>query len=360
MLYLDSMKPTSPASSPSRFLALDYLRGFFIIVIIIDHLWRWPNLFEFISGRGELWSSAAQGFIIISGLLIGYIRGYKNRNQPLWEITKKLLKRGLTLYVWMFITTTLLVSASWFFSFRGNIAFIPIHVGDWNQLLINTLRLDYAHTLTHFLYLYAIFLALSPAAIWLLRRGYAWVVVVASCLLWLLGIGKDMEWLQWQILFFLPTIVGFYLQPLLQAHLRLTKKHQLVLAFSTIAVTLGTMIASAIIILPYTPGDYVNTIFGKDPVTLPTVLISFVWFYGLVQLFHLLLPVLERWFKWLLLPFGQRSLTAYILHTLPLMAIQFLFDSTTNIWINTLYTIACIAATRLLIAIPHINRFVPR
>src|SRR6478752_2733089 len=101
------MKPTIPASSASRFLALDYLRGFFIIVIIVDHLWRWPSLFEFISGRGELWSSAAQGFIIISGLLIGYIRGYKNRDQPLWGITKKLLKRGLTLYVWMFITTTL-------------------------------------------------------------------------------------------------------------------------------------------------------------------------------------------------------------------------------------------------------------
>lgn len=354
------MKPTTSAASASRFLALDYLRGFFIIVIIVDHLWRWPNFFEFISGRGELWSSAAQGFVIISGLLIGYIRGYKNRDQPLTEVTKKLLKRGLTLYVWMFITTTLLVSASWLFSFRGNIADIPIPVGDWGALILNTLRLDYAHTLTHFLYLYALFLALSPLAIWLLRRGKAWILFIATWALWVVGLHFDVEWLLWQVLFFVPAIAGWYLKPLIDAHLRLPKAWQLTISYSVILLTVTSMVASALVILPNEPGAYKNILFGKDPITLATVLISFVWFYGLVQLFHLLLPFLERWLKWLLLPFGQRSLTAYILHTLPLMATQFFFDSTTNIWINTLYAVVCIVATRLLIAIPHINRLVPR
>ena len=75
----------------SRMLALDYLRGFFIVIIVIDHLWRWPNMFEYVSGRGELWASAAEGFVIISGLLVGYVRGYKNRNQPLLEVSKKLI-----------------------------------------------------------------------------------------------------------------------------------------------------------------------------------------------------------------------------------------------------------------------------
>lgn len=354
------MKSLPPASAAARFLALDYLRGFFIVVIIIDHLWRWPNILQFISGRGELWSSAAEGFVIISGLLIGYIRGYKNRDLPLWDVTKKLWKRGVTLYLWMIITTTLLVSASWFFSFRGNIAAVPIAAGDWGALIWSMLRLDYAHTLTHFLYLYAIFLALSPLVIWLFRHGKAWIVFVVSWVLWYVGYRIDLEWLIWQVLFFVPAIVGWYLKPLLAAHLRLPQKWQLTISFSTIAITLASMIASALVILPHDPGSYENTLFGKDPVTLATVLISFLWFYGLVQLFHLALPFLQRWLEWLLLPFGQRSLTAYILHALPLMAIQFLFDSTNNIWINTLYTVACIVATRLLLAIPHVNRVVPR
>lgn len=354
------MHVTPSPSVPTRFLALDYLRGFFIVVIIVDHLWRWPNLFQVISGRGELWSSAAEGFVIISGLLIGYIRGHKNRDQPLWNITKKLWKRGLTLYIWMIITTTLLVGASWYFNFRGNIADVPIRAGDWGALASSMLRFDYAHTLTHFLYLYAIFLTLSPLVIWLLRRGKAWIVLVASGLLWYLGYQIDLEWMIWQVLFFVPAVVGWYLKPLLAAHLRLATWQRRSISIATISVTLITMIISGAIILPHDPGSYENTLFGKDPVTFATILISFVWFYGLVQLFHLALPVLERWFKWFLLPFGQRSLTAYILHTLPLMVLQFFFASTTNIWINTLYTLACILATRLLIAIPHVNRIVPR
>ena len=78
------MKPTTATNR--RLLALDYLEVF-IVVIIVDHLWRWPNLFQFVSGRGELWASAAEGFVIISGLLIGYT-WLQNRNLPLIDVGK--------------------------------------------------------------------------------------------------------------------------------------------------------------------------------------------------------------------------------------------------------------------------------
>lgn len=355
------MKQTpTRTGAKQRILALDYLRGFFITVIIIDHLWRWPNLFSLISGRGELWASAAEGFVIISGLLVGYIRGYKNRTQPLGVVSKKLIIRGVMLYAWMIITSLALVGASWLLSFKGNMAYVPIQPGDWQTLITSILRTDYVHTLTHFLYLYAIFLVVSPLAIWMLRQGKAWGVALISALLWGWGYMQGIEWMQWQILFFVPAIGGFYLDALFDRYQSLSYTIRKTIRFGSIAILVVTVLLSAAIIMPHEPGTYEQTLFGRDHVTPATIIISFVWFIGLLSLFQLILPWLRRWFGWLLLTFGERSLTAYILHTVPLVACQVLFAESSNFWLNTALTATCIIATWGLLKVPHINRVIPR
>lgn len=343
-----------------RIIALDYLRGFFITVIIIDHLWRWPNLFSIISGRGELWASAAEGFVIISGLLVGYIRGYKNRSQPLGTVSKKLVARGALLYAWMIITSLALVSASWLLSFKGNMAYVPIQPGDWQTLITSILRTDYVHTLTHFLYLYAIFLIISPLAIWLLRQGKGWSVGLISSILWAWGFIQGVEWMQWQILFFVPAIAGYYLDTLFSWYRNLSLLIRKTIRFGSIVLMLATVTIAAFIILPHDPGTYQNTLFGRDPVAPATIFISFVWFVGLLSLFQLALPWLQRWLGWLLLTFGERSLTAYILHTIPLVICQVAFVQSNDFWLNTVLTAACIIATWMLLKIPGINRIIPR
>lgn len=352
--------PDTAGTTSSRILALDYLRGFFIIVIIVDHLWRWPSLFEYISGRGELWASAAEGFVIISGLLVGYIRGYKNRKKPLAEVSKKLVIRGVMLYIWMLITTLALVGASWALNFKGDIAYIPIPEGHWGELIISALRFDYVHTLTHFLYLYAIFLVLSPLVIWLFRRKMAWIVAVVSALTWMYGVSKGVEWMQWQLLFFIPAIAGFYLETLQAKFQALSSSAKKSLQFGSIGVTLITLFISAIIILPNSPGEYQSILFGRDPITIATIVMSFVWFIGLFSLFSLILPTLKKWLGWLLIAFGERSLTAYILHTIPLVLCQLIFVPFHNFWVNTLLGISCILFTWGLLKIPYINKVIPR
>ncbi len=344
----------------SRILSLDYLRGFFIIIIISDHLWRWPNIFEFISGRGELWASAAEGFVIISGLLVGYIRGYKEREKPLGVVTKKLISRGILLYVWMIITTFVLVGVSWLFNFQGSIAYVPIAQYHWSDLALSVLRLDYVHTLTHFLYLYALFLVLAPGVIWLLRHGKAWLAGIFSLALWIAGVHYSLEWMQWQILFFLPVIAGFYLEDLLRLWRKVPAATRRICYLACAGLTLITVIIAQIQILPYEPGSYTNSLFGRDPVTLGTIIISFVWFTGLLSLTQLLLPILKRWLGWLLLTFGERSLTAYILHSIPLILCSLLFAEADNFWFNSLLAGICIMFTWGLLKIPHINRIIPR
>lgn len=355
------MQPSTPATSRlSRIFALDYLRGFFIVVIIIDHIWRWPNLLQFISGRGELWASAAEGFVIISGLLVGYVRGYKNRHDPLRTVSGKLVRRGLMLYLWMLITTFSIVAATWFLSFKGSIAHVPIERFDWNQLAASVFNLSYVHSLTHFLYLYAIFLILSPLIIWLLRQGKWWLVISLSFLAWLLGVQLGIEWLQWQVLFFVPAAAGYYLDKIFDRYYQLPLPTRRTIRYSTIALTLLTAAYAMSLVFAYAPGQYENSLFSREVVTFPIIATAFIWFLGLLSLTQLLLPHIKKYFGWLLSTFGERSLTAYILHVIPLLICQFIFADSLNIWTNTLITVVCIIATWGLLKIPGINRVVPR
>ena len=344
-----------------RLEALDYLRGFFILVIIVDHLWRWPNIFQAVSGRGELWVSAAEGFVAISGLLVGYVRGRKSDGKPLAPVAKKLIGRGIMLYVWMLITTLALVAASWLLTFKGDMAYIPYQVGDWGTVITSMLRMDYVHTLTHFLYLYAIFLVLSPLAIFALRRGMWWLVGVASLVTWGVGVHIQIEWMQWQIIFFIPAVIGYYLENIVLFFRNTSSKVRLAVGGPIVAVTIATILTSALTILPNEPGMYVEQIFTKDPVvSLWRVIMSFIWITGLYILFSLAIPFLKKWFGWLLQTLGERSLTAYIVHIIPLTICQILFAETNNFFFNSLLATGCVLATWGILKIPYINKIIPR
>jgi hypothetical protein len=345
-----------PSSSAGRIEALDYLRGVFILIIIIDHLWRWPNPFQYISGRGELWVSAAEGFVIISGLLVGYIRGRKNLKLPFVDVSKKLIMRGLMLYAWAIITTLVLVALSWTLTFKSSIAFIPYAPFDWLSVIRDTVLLSYAHTLTHFLYLYAIFLALAPLLVWLLRRRLWWIGVLISVALWWAGVVYNVEWMQWQILFYLPATAGFYLDQIIS----LGSKIPRMLIWIFVGAALASMVWSAAIILPNPPGQYIMQVFTREPLSLARVTMAFFWFTALAILFNKALPWLEKSVGWLLLPFGTRSLTAYIVHTLPLMIMSFLLPPTDSYIINTLLVIAAVLITWAIVKIPGINKVIPR
>lgn len=345
----------------NRLEALDYLRGFFILVIIVDHLWRWPNIFQFISGRGELWASAAEGFVAISGLLVGYVRGRKSAGKPLVEVSKKLISRGIMLYVWMLITSLVLVAASWLLVFKGDIAYIPYPIGDWSAVLSGILHLDYVHTLTHFLYLYAIFLVASPLAILALRKQLWWLIGVISVAVWGVGWYFQIEWMQWQIIFFIPVIIGWYLENIVLFFRKISALKRFLICAPIVLTTVVTMIISAAIILPNSPGVYIETFFTKDPAfSIWRVILSFIWISGLYILFTLALPFLKKWFGWLLRVLGERSLTAYIVHIIPLMVCQILFFETNNFFINSLLAAACILATWGILKIPGINKVIPR
>src|SRR5206468_9667251 len=92
-------KAKTNAESGDRLMILDQLRGLCLAIIVIDHVNLFPSLLEFITGRGQLWVSAAEGFFFISGLMVGLVRGRLAQRAGLGAATRKLWGRSWQLYV---------------------------------------------------------------------------------------------------------------------------------------------------------------------------------------------------------------------------------------------------------------------
>jgi len=348
----------------SRLETLDHLRGFFIVVIIIDHLSRWPSLFALITGKALLWVTAAEGFVAISGLLVGYVRGYKNRALPFKEVSFKLVRRGILLYAWSLIASVAYIALIWYIEFKGGAPSTPIPVGNWSELLVQLVTLQYTWVWVHFLTLYALFLAASPIAIWFLRRGQAWIVALISFVLLVIGWMTKTEALQWQFLFFIPTIAGFYLENIQLWWKKLHSAKRTRIAAATVGLTLATIIIS-VVFTYYAQSfagvaNYVNNVlFAKDSISLLRASVAFLWFTGFMFVFYKFRAIISKRLNWLLIPIGTHSLTAYILHGVALCAISYFTASGENILINTLLGAIAVLIVWGLIKIPFVRRVIP-
>lgn len=352
-----------PKKPANRFAVPDHLRGYFIVVIIVDHLSRWPSALALITGKAQLWVTAAEGFVAISGLLVGYVRGYKNRQDPLWDVSKKLLSRALLLYLWAVLASVGYVALLWSTELPGGAPGIKIEEGDWVTLITSTITLQYTFVWVYFLGLYALFLAAAPLAIWLLRKNLAWVLALISGGLMILGWQLDSTPLQWQFLFFIPAIVGYYLDPILAWWKGLGAALRRRLSISIVSLTAITMTTSILTIFYPTivPGlAELNTLAPEGTMTLWRALLSFLWFTGFTILFWWGHRFISRFLGWLLIPIGTRSLTAYILHGLALVLISTFFTPTESLLINTALGIASVLLVWVALKIPNINKVIPR
>lgn len=344
-------------------MTLDQLRGFFIVVIIIDHLSRFPSLFGLLSGKALLWVTAAEGFVGISGLLVGYVRGYKNRSQPFQDVSKKLIRRGGMLYLWSLIASVVYTAIIWYVPLIGGSPSTPMAVGDWQTLLFQLVTLQYTFVWVHFLTLYAIFLVVSPGAVWLFRHGKSWAVALISFGLLILGWITHLEALQWQFLFFLPSIAGFHLTSIQAWWRRQTSTRRAAVQAIVISGTIVTIVMS--VIFTYYAGtfqnfaDQVNALFPKDSISLLRAGMAFLWFTGYLFVFAHFRNGISRMFNWLLIPIGTRSLTAYILHGLSLCIISFFTVGGGDLGTNTLLGALAVMIVWTLLRVPIVRKVIP-
>lgn len=366
-----------------RIATFDILRGYFLIGILIDHLAFFPNGLDWWSARGGLFVSMAEGFFIISGILLGIIRGAKAVDMPFPKVAKLLLDRGFRLYVVSIVLTAIFTSLAWlFFMDNPGLKFDVASAGTpiW-QLIWETLTLQYFYGWADYLRLYAVFIAVSPLFVWLLRKGKWYIGLLVSVGVWLLfpdpqvASGLDQEraqLLSWQLIFFMGMTIGFYWAHLTEFWHKLSKKLQkgiLIAVYSLTSITLLYNVAIMLSTMGYDfsfmgvtaqlQHDLYVAFFDKEQLPLARILLFLLWFSAAFSLVRRFEKPIIRWMGWLLVTFGTNSLYVYTVNAFMIFFVHLYFTSG-SLFFNMIISLSCIFATLLMIRYKVLMKIIPR
>lgn len=363
-----------------RIIELDLLRGFFIAVIILDHLQFWPSYLGYLTGQGRLWVSAAEGFFIISGLLIGYLRLHKGSRTRLSVLTKHLIARAGVLYLWCVGVTFAVAGLS--VALSPDAALLP-RLPDASQVtslsvyIWNVITMQYASDWIYFLRLYAYMLLVTPLFLWLVRKGYWAFALLLSVGIYAGSYLSDVNEaaLQWQLLFFGAALIGWKLESIL-SWLRSHPVIRTELLVFVITSTIASMAISYFLVHGWSYVESPDTTITRDayvsirsnvdpyfsnkPMAPTRVVLSFLWFAGLLGLFHVFRAEISKYFGWLLMAYGTRSLSFYILHALLLPFVVTTLTVSESKLVNTISGVGVLLLIWLLMQIPALQKALPR
>ena len=173
----------------SRLAVLDGMRGYFLVFMLLNHLSFTGGLWLVHVNHAELgFVQDAQGFIFLSGLLVGLLYGRRVARGDAAAMKRKLLRRTVELQAYALIVLLLVLAAhltldfSWEFwgPWLGRPELAPqAHLGLAALLLYQPIFMD-------ILPQYILYLLVSPWLILLVARGRWLDVVAGSVVLWLL------------------------------------------------------------------------------------------------------------------------------------------------------------------------------
>src|SRR5579864_7565540 len=310
-----------------RDLRVDLLRGFCIFAMVVDHFGGDSWLYA-ITGGNRFYVSAAEGFIFISGFIMGQAYRAKRDRAGLTAAMSDALKRARTLYL-ATVALTLIFSALYLYTeitlWTGRD--FGLGVDSWQEITVAAFTLHYTYHGTDILAMYTLLLLAAPFILLLLTIGEWWLVLIPSWLIWLafqvypeeatitwyIRHGENFPIAAWQVLFVTGHVLGFY-RGALTAWLERWHRVRVVLVALGVAVTLG------LISLAW---GAENGFFDIDPNVLdesffkvplrPARIVAFlsVAIMAYTCATYLWVP-LRRAVGWLMLPLGQAALYCYI------------------------------------------------
>lgn len=366
-------------NASKRILAVDLIRGYFLFVIIIDHLYRFFGFYELFTGGGTQWVSAAEGFFFISGIMIGLVRGRKLIAEPLSVAAKKVWSRAFQLYCWSVALTTSFTLLGLAFTGNPGLKLGGFRNESFGHFLSTTLTLRYNYGWADFLVYYILYLLFTPLALWLLRRGKWYILLGISFVIWLFSSNTQ---LGWQLLFFSGTIVGFYLYDIEGWFTRLSKTAKRILATAIITLGLSTLAISeffnsiiyhmnnanpAQTFFGVTTADlfdlnkyYLSHIFDKYSLGAGRLIFFYIWFAMLYLVTRYYEKAINKVAGWFLIPLGQNSLYVYIVHAILLFILNLTLPPVIPIWANIVVNTLFLAAIWSLVRYRVLFKYIPR
>ncbi|MBX4188633.1 OpgC domain-containing protein [Candidatus Saccharibacteria bacterium] len=350
---------TSKVPKSKRILAFDLMRGFFLLVIMIDHVELYPNLFDLFTGKGRLWASAAEGFFFLSGLLIGMV--YRRRLAlGMRYIFKKMWSRAAQLYV-VGVSLTLLFLCWVEFTHHAPIKDTLPSPLPWHHIIEQSLLMRFTYGWADFLVRFSILMLIAPFVFYLVAKGKWWLAAIGITAAWVFR-GQGFT-LAWQLIFNYGIIIGFYWQQIEDWFRALPRPQRSVIrrsvavaALITFAISYASVFVLSLLFhlwgadrLPaslqhvaYTWGNWnYDTWLYADKWTMGPVrvVLFFLWFTLLYWLVRRYESQISRFSRGLLELLGQNSLFVYTVHAFIVFIFKMYFiPIKTNFFQNVLIT----------------------
>ncbi|MGK2896274.1 MAG: OpgC domain-containing protein [Candidatus Saccharimonadales bacterium] len=364
-----------------RVEAFDLMRGYFLVSIILNHLHLFPNGLGWLTMRGELFVSAAEGFFLISGIVLGIVRGAKLIDKPFRLGASLLLKRSLQLYITYVILTVGFTLLGWLF-FMNNPGLkegIASSTTSFFTMVWQTMSFQYLYGWADYLRLYCLFLLVSPVILWLLRAGKWWIVLGLSLAVWFATpapLWPESIFIQpykWQLLFFTGMTLGFHWPQITEWWQRIPLRWRRISTASVVSIAILTLAFNVFLAFG---GKYSDAIynfaaplrdllhtkyFDKENLPFARVILLVVWFCAAFWFFNRFIDTIKRYLGWILLPFGTNSLYVYTIHAFFIFFVHlFVHSDSMNVWINMSVTLGVIALIWIMVRKEFLFKVIPR
>jgi len=304
--------------------------------MIVDHV-RGPSPLYLLTGGNRFYVSAAEGFILTSGLVAGLVYRRLIDRDGMGPSMSKVLARAATLYLLTVGLTLLFLPIS-------ELLYLP-----WAQgvdltnplgFVVSILTLHRTFYLVDVMLLYTVLFLISPLAFFLLTKGKTWHLLGGSWLLWgLFQVFPEyvslpwpiagnylFQFSAWQVLFFTGLALGCHHDRIPALRCRSTRLSLILAGLGTAALivlyfildpptdAMPASIAAASATYHPTRLWFQEMVFAKADLrpgrlVASTVVFSFLFFSATV-----FWRPLRRAVGWLFLPLGQHALYAYTAH----------------------------------------------
>lgn len=365
-----------PHGDDGRDLRIDFLRGLIMVYVIIVHF-EYFSLFSMFAWERLAIISSAEGFVFLSGIVVGMVYQRRLLQKGLWDATRLLWQRAFKLYrvnVYMIISIILLgllpfvnthEVTHWTQPWSGeSFALFPPPGTDFLTYLGKILCLRIGPHQYQVIGLYVVLLAFAPLALLLLSRGQGFWLLLLSWGLYALNYwlhlritGARFELafpsLTWQLIFFHGMAIGYYRQQIL-GYLVSARGRWLFVASLLLSVAFFLLSANneRILFWPWGHLDWIsqetyNRVyqygFDKTRLGLGRIMNNAVLFIVAYVLLTRYWRRFESLIGWLLIPLGQNSLYVFTLHVYLLLLLSNTpFPGMNNFWVNTLLHLAVI------------------
>ncbi len=307
--------------SSSRNRTLDFLRGLFVCIMTIDHLTFGRSPLDYLTGGGRLWFSAAEGFVLISGVVFGVVYPRYLRAHGWEQVISKAARRAGQLYAlaaaWQAALAVLAYGLGW-----G----IKVGASFWHALRLSVFQVGGVTNGVDLLPMYSLLLLWGLVVLYLLeKRRLPWVLAL-SFALWYARLlspgafsffGQNFNPATWQTLFVAGLIAGYY-RRMLRTWRDALPGPRWVWSAALLMLGAGLWGVSWLVVLRGYPlgGRWLQTggpLFHKLLLKPGQIAVSLLVFAALYEAVHRFWKPLNRCFGWFLLPLGRHALTAYVI-----------------------------------------------